>query len=148
MNFVKKVFSSVLGIFKGDIQDNFLWLDDVSRFFTAYIFPIFAFLILFLVHLYFSEHVKLCQSSFEESISILQNDCVNFVFFFRTIPRLPRICYMLICVLIYCFMATTYVETMASAPMQEVLYLIRLEKDSCLAEIKFYIEKIKNIFKK
>jgi len=146
MNF-KKFLRITLDLLQGKSQiSDWVWLEDVARFFTAYIFPVLAFLILFLVHLYFSEHLKLCQTSFAESFNVLQNDCVTVVYFLRSIPRLQRTCYFLVCAIIYCFMFTTYSEAMASESMQEAFYMIDVEKRELLGEVKKTIEKVKEFF--
>lgn len=147
MNRLKNFIRITLDFLKGDVKpEDWLWLENVSDFFTAYIFPVFAFLSFFLLHLYFSEHVKLCQTSFIESFGILQEDCVTAVFFLRSIPRLPRTCYLCVFAIICCFMATSCAEGMASDSMQEALHMIRLEKEERIKEVKDYIEKVKEGF--
>lgn len=146
VNFLKRILKRTLEILDGDGKDK-EWLEDVGRFFTIYIFPILTFLLIVLLHLYFSQHLKLCRISFIDSFGILQGDYITVMWFFRNLPKLTRTSCMVISLVIYAFMAASYADAMHAESMQEALRMIRLEKEEFIKQIKEYIKKIAEYLK-
>jgi len=146
LNFLKRILRRTLEILEGDGKSRD-WIEDVAHFFTTYIFPILAFLLIFLLHMYFSKHVKLCQVPFLESFGIMQGDYMTAMWFFYGQTKLTRMTCMIIFTVVYTFMYTSYSDGMHSESMQEALHMIRLEKEEFRRQLKEYIKKVQESFK-
>lgn len=146
LSFLKRILRRTLEILDGDGKSR-NWLEDVANFFTTYIYPALTFLFLFLLHLYLSKHVKLCQISFLDSYEIMRSDYVSLAYFFYMQTKLTRTICMIICSIVYIFMATSYSDNMRSESMQEALHMIRLEKEELRKEAKEYIKKLQESLK-